>query len=210
MLRIKDILTNLLTSKNEDPIENADILKENEKIYNNAYEELQNRKHKPVLTTLLYFIENDLYLRRHIAKVLHVGSSEDKKTLKEISDEILFAQHVELQSYYNSFRTLLMSDVVAYLVKAYNNVGKNIENYDVASTWYIYSERVNEFYISSIKREFDKHGETDEHLIKIYREAIDAFEEVKKLSYRTIRKLMKHSVESTKPPRTLFIDTDLE
>lgn len=208
MIRIRDLLTfKLSQNKNDDElIDNSVVLKENEEIYTLAYEELYKRNHKKVVQTLLYFIENDLYLRRNISKIIHDNSEESEYLM----DEVTFSQHVELQSYYNSFRTTLISDIVTYLIESYNNVAKNIEDYDVAAMWYVYSDKVNEFYIKSLKHDLENNKHTDEHLIKLYREVIDAFEEVRKLSYRTMRRLMQHLIKATTGPRTLFIDSDLD
>lgn len=210
MIRIRDLLNPLKKSNNEPEIDNAAILKENEDFYKLAYEELHNRNHKMVLKTLIYFIENDLYLRRNIGKILNSqGLDNDLNKGKEyIVDEITFAQHVELQSYYNSFRNTLMGDIVAYIVKSYNNVGKNIGDYKTASMWYNYSEKVNEYYINALRYDLIEKGKTrpDEYLSKMYYEIINAFEELKNLSFRTIRKIMKQTLEDSKLPQTLWID----
>jgi hypothetical protein len=145
-------------------------------------------------------MENDLYLRRKIASQI---TPEDP--------DIDFIQFVELQSYYNSFRISLMSDIVGHIIKSYNNVSKNINNFETASLWYNYAEKVNEFYINALRNDLIQKGRQfpDEHLSKMYSELIFAFEEVKNLSFRTIRKILQHTIEETKLPRTLFFDDEI-
>lgn len=168
-----------------------DILNENEQLYNIGVLELKKEdNHTRTMEILNYFIENDLYLRRIIAK--------KERNPYELSLKVI----IELQSYYNFFRITLLSEVVNYLVLSYNQVKKHLkDDYNLAFEWYKYAETVNEIYIHNLNMILKKGAnEADEHQKKIYGEVVDAFEEVKKIGIQAIQILMRQSIANVTKP----------
>lgn len=185
-------------SKKEHLIINTvDIMEENQSLYNTAVKELREKdNHTRVLEILNYFIENDLYLRRIIS------DDDSSQTFNEVSLKII----IELQSYYNFFRITLLSEVVNYIVLSYNQVKKNLKDYDIAFKWYKYAETINEAYIYDIDmilKKSTKDQGADEHQEKIYAEVVDAFEEVKKIGLQAIQALMRQTLKNVTKPGTL-------
>lgn len=175
----------------------VNILEENENLYTSARQALIDDDHARCMEIFNYFIENDLALRRIIADN---KSPYSFKSLKVI---------IELQSYYNFFRITLLSEVVNYLILSYNQVKKHIEKeYDLAIEWYKYAEAINEIYINDLNTILRKSLKVspDEHQVKIYNEVVDAFEEVKRIGFQSIRELLKQTIKNVTKPGKLRFD----
>lgn len=162
-------------------------------IYIQSRKALFNDKHHVVLYTLDSLISFDVSFRKVVAHQL-TGGLEDHEILSE--SKLNFA--VLMQSYYNGFRINLLTDIVNYLNDYYNSVASVIKtDFNRSMTVYKYASDVNTYYINELKKKYKARPDKyDENTDKIYRECIEAFNEIRASSVNHLRKLFATQISN--------------
>lgn len=162
-------------------ITNDMLLAELDAIFLDSVESLSNYEHKSVVNVLKYLILHDLELRRIIGNQLQNVLTVSESTLNGV---------IELQSYYNLFRTNLMVEVVKTLMEGYNKTINYLAvDYDYAMQMYQYTKKLNDYYLREI-RHYLGQRDVDQYQSRIYEESMQTFEEVHQTANRSIRKLI--------------------
>ena len=138
--------------------------------------------------TLNSHIDYDLAFRKVISYQLAGGVSEE-----EIITERMLNFAVLMQSYYNSFRTNLLVDVVNYLNDLYNHVVQLTSvDFGRAMIIYKYAGEVNAYYINELRAYLrDRPDNYDVNTQKIFNECFRALNEVRISSVNHLRRLFK-------------------
>ena len=141
-----------------------------------------------VIFTLNSLIDFDLAFRKVISYQLAGGVSEE-----EIITERMLNFAVLMQSYYNSFRTNLLVDVVNYLNDLYNHVVQLTSvDFGRAMIIYKYAGEVNAYYINELRAYLrDRPDNYDVNTQKIFNECFRALNEVRISSVNHLRRLFK-------------------
>lgn len=162
-------------------ITNDMLLAELDAIFLDSVESLSNYEHKSVVNVLKYLILHDLELRRIIGNQIQNVLTVSESTLNGV---------IELQSYYNLFRTNLMVEVVKTLMEGYNKTINYLAvDYDYAMQMYQYTKKINDYYLREI-RHYLGQRDVDQYQSRIYEESMQTFEEVHQTANRSIRKLI--------------------
>ncbi|MHA2362860.1 MAG: hypothetical protein ACXAC7_02805 [Candidatus Hodarchaeales archaeon] len=195
MERFVDLLTSrdskrrqsLKDSLAKKDITNEILLQEIDTVFIRAQNALQNDYHSKVAKTFLMLLTYDLLWRRCIGDQLIPISSSRQKILS--ANKMNFV--VLVQSYFNSFRTSLLVEIVNYLMhQGYNKVTKMIkDNLELATSAFAEVKALSNFYTKTLKIWFtiQQKRKPDEHLQKLFEECNDAFKEVKDSSIHCIR-----------------------
>lgn len=179
----------------QDPIyeevSNDEILQMVDALYLGARKSLLNEKHDKVIYCLNSLIDFDLAFRKVISYQLG-GSVTDE----DIITERMLNFAVLMQSYYNSFRTNLLVDVVNYLNDLYNHV-LELTRYDFgrAMIVYKYAGEVNAYYINELRTYLRERPDNyDASTQKIFNECFRALNEVRISSVNHLRKLFQQQM----------------
>ncbi len=164
-------------------ISDDDLLQVIDEVYLLAKDKLLKGQHNKVINALLFYCEYDICFRRILSSQLTnednlFGGGESKVYLaEEIMDTIVI-----IQSYFNSFRVNLLSDIVKFLNEEYNRVLDLLPiSFQQSTVKLNNANAINLFYINRIK---DWHfsipwDERDEVFERMYEEIIAAFKELK-------------------------------
>lgn len=181
----------------QDPIyeevSNDEILQMVDALYLGARKSLLNEKHDKVIYCLNSLIDFDLAFRKVISYQLAGGVAEE-----EIITERMLNFAVLMQSYYNSFRTNLLVDVVNYLNDLYNHV-LELTRYDFgrAMIVYKYAGEVNAYYINELRSYLRERPDNyDVNTQKIFNECFRALNEVRISSVNHLRKLFQQQMHT--------------
>ena len=171
-----------------DEVSNDQILQMVDELYLSARKSLLNEKHDLVIFTLNSLIDFDLAFRKVISYQLAGGVSEE-----EIITERMLNFAVLMQSYYNSFRTNLLVDVVNYLNDLYNHVVQLTSvDFGRAMIIYKYAGEVKAYYINELRAYLrDRPDNYDVNTQKIFNECFRALNEVRISSVNHLRRLFK-------------------
>lgn len=164
-------------------ITDEDLLQSIDEVYLKCKEQLMKGHHNKVIEGLLFYCEYDICFRRILSSQLTneqsiFGFEESKVYLSE--DIMNFI--VIIQSYFNSFRVNLLSDIVKYLNDEYNRVLEMLPiSFQQATVKFNNTNAINLFFINRIKdwhfsMDWDERDETFEHM---FEETIAAFKELK-------------------------------
>ena len=193
MSSLLNIFRKILTEEAQsDPIyeevSNDQILQMVDELYLSARKSLLNEKHDLVIFTLNSLIDFDLAFRKVISYQLAGGVAEE-----EIITERMLNFAVLMQSYYNSFRTNLLVDVVNYLNDLYNHVVQLTSvDFGRAMIIYKYAGEVNAYYINELRAYLrDRPDNYDVNTQKIFNECFRALNEVRISSVNHLRRLFK-------------------
>ena len=174
-----------------DEVTNDEILQMVDELYLSARKSLLNEKHDMVVYTLNSLIDFDLAFRKVISYQLAGGVAEE-----EIITERMLNFAVLMQSYYNSFRTNLLVDIVNYLNDMYNHV-LDLTRYDFgrAMIVYKYAGEVNAYYINELRAYLrDRPDNYDSNTQKIFNECFRALNEVRISSVNHLRRMFKQQM----------------
>ncbi len=160
-----------------------DLLQVIDEVYMKAREMLLKGRFNKAIEALLFYSEYDICFRRILSSQLTneqdlFGSGESKVYLAE---EIM-TSIVIIQSYFNSFRVNLLSDIVKLLNEEYNRVLDLLPiSFQQATVKFNNTNAINLFFINRLK---DWHfsvawDERDEVFERMYEETIAAFKELK-------------------------------
>ena len=196
MSSLLNLFRKILTEEAEkDPIyeniTNDEILQMVDALYLGARKALLNEKHDKVIYCLNSLIDFDLAFRKVISYQLAGGVAEE-----EIITERMLNFAVLMQSYYNSFRTNLLVDVVNYLNDLYNHV-LELTRYDFgrAMIVYKYAGEVNAYYINELRSYLRERPDNyDVNTQKIFNECFRALNEVRISSVNHLRKLFQQQL----------------
>lgn len=186
----KKILSNEKSSSRDLEVSfeptNDDLLLVIDSIYLDAKKGLLNNRHNDVLYVLESLISFDLAFRKIIAHQL-TGGLDDHEILSE--NKLNFA--VLMQSYYNSFRINLLTDIVNFLNEFYNVVATAIsQNFQRSMRMYKYASDTNTFYINGLKNLYKQRTDKyDKNTEKIYKECIRALNEIRVNSLNHLKSL---------------------
>ena len=164
-------------------ISDDDLLQIIDEVYLKAKDKLMRGQFNKVIDALLFYCEYDICFRRILSSQLTnadslFGVGESKIYLAE---EIMTTV-VIIQSYFNSFRVNLLSDIVKLLNEEYNRVLDLLPiSFQQATVKFNNTNAINLFFINRIK---DWHfsvawDERDEVFERMYEEIIAAFKELK-------------------------------
>jgi hypothetical protein len=177
----------------EEMVSDDTILQMVDELYLSARKSLLNEKHDLVIYTLNSLIDFDLAFRKVISYQLAGGVEED-----QIITERMLNFAVLMQSYYNSFRTNLLVDVVNYLNDNYNHV-LELTRYDFgrAMIVYKYAGEVNAYYINELRAYLrDRPDNYDVNTQKVFNECFRALNEVRTSSVNQLRRMFKQQMTS--------------
>ena len=162
-------------------VTDEDLLQIIDEVYLKAKDQLLKGRYNKVLDALLFYNDYDICFRRILSSQLTnediFGGSDKIYLAEEIMDFIVI-----IQSYFNSFRVNLLSDVVRDLNTAYNSVLDMLPiSFQQATVKFNNTNALNLFLINRIK---DWHfslpwDERDEISERMYEETIAAFKELK-------------------------------
>lgn len=185
--RNKQIFDNKQSKELLREITNEQLLQEIDTIFVNAQQALKEQRHTAVATTLTLLLSYDLLWRRVVGNQL-INPQGPILSANKLNFVVL------VQSYFNSFRTSLLVEIVNYLMtQGYNQITKIVkENVELATQRYSEVQTINNYYDAALKRWFAKQQklDPDEHLEKIYFECREAFQEVKDTSIHVIRSVI--------------------
>lgn len=164
-------------------ISDDDLLQIIDEVYLLAKDKLMKGKFNKVIEALLFYCEYDICFRRILSSQLTneqslFGFEESKVYLSE--DIMNFI--VIIQSYFNSFRVNLLSDIVKFLNDEYNRVLEMLPiSFQQATVKFNNTNAINLFFINRIKdwhfsMDWDQRDEIFEHM---FEETIAAFKELK-------------------------------
>lgn len=198
MSQILNMFRKILTEQAEtDPVysEVTDdaILQMVEDLYVAARKSLINEKHDKVIYTLNSLIDFDLAFRKVISYQLAGGVSDE-----EIITERMLNFAVLMQSYYNSFRTNLLVDIVNYLNDLYNHV-LDLTKYDFgrAMIVYKYAGEVNAYYLNELRQYLrDRPDNYNTLTQKVFNECFRALNEVRISSVNHLRRLFNQQMHT--------------
>lgn len=160
-----------------------DLLSIIDEVYMKAREMLLKGRFNKAIEALLFYSEYDICFRRILSSQLTneedlFGSGEQKVYLaEEIMNSIVI-----IQSYFNSFRVNLLSDIVRLLNEEYNRVLELLPiSFQQATVKFNNTNAINLFFINKLK---DWHFSTawddrDPVFEQMYEETIAAFKELK-------------------------------
>lgn len=174
-------------------VSNDEILQMVDALYLGARKSLLNEKHDKVIYCLNSLIDFDLAFRKVISYQLAGGVAEE-----EIITERMLNFAVLMQSYYNSFRTNLLVDVVNYLNDLYNHV-LELTHYDFgrAMIVYKYAGEVNAYYINELRSYLRERPDNyDSNTQKIFNECFQALNQVRISSVNHLRKLFQQQMHT--------------
>lgn len=169
------------------------ILQMVDDLYLSARKSLLNEKHDKVVYTLNSLIDFDLAFRKVISYQL-AGGIDDS----EIITERMLNFAVLMQSYYNSFRTNLLVDIVNYLNDLYNHV-LDLTRYDFgrAMIVYKYAGEVNAYYLNELRAYLrDRPDNYNNNTQKIFNECFRALNEVRISSVNQLRRLFNQQLQT--------------
>ena len=169
------------------------ILQMVDDLYSAARKSLINEKHDKVVYTLNSLIDFDLAFRKVISYQL-AGGIDDS----EIITERMLNFAVLMQSYYNSFRTNLLVDIVNYLNDLYNHV-LDLTRYDFgrAMIVYKYAGEVNAYYLNELRAYLrDRPDNYNSNTQKIFNECFRALNEVRISSVNQLRRLFNQQMHT--------------
>lgn len=171
-----------------EEVSNDQILQMVDELYLSARKSLLNEKHDRVVYTLNSLIDFDLAFRKVISYQLAGGVAEE-----EIITERMLNFAVLMQSYYNSFRTNLLVDIVNYLNDLYNHVVQLTSvDFGRAMIIYKYAGEVNAYYINELRAYLrDRPDNFDSNTQKVFNECFRALNEVRISSVNHLRRLFK-------------------
>lgn len=198
MSQILNMFRKILTEQAEtDPVysEVTDdaILQMVEDLYVSARKSLINEKHDKVIYTLNSLIDFDLAFRKVISYQLAGGVADE-----EIITERMLNFAVLMQSYYNSFRTNLLVDIVNYLNDLYNHV-LDLTKYDFgrAMIVYKYAGEVNAYYLNELRQYLrDRPDNYNAITQKVFNECFKALNEVRISSVNHLRRLFNQQLHT--------------
>jgi hypothetical protein len=174
-------------------ISDDQILQMVDELYLSSKKALLNEKHEMVIYTLNSLIDFDLVFRKVISYQLAGGVADS-----EIITERMLNFAVLMQSYYNSFRTNLLVDIVNYLNDMYNHV-LDLTRYDFgrAMIVYKYAGEVNAYYLNELRAYLrDRPDNYDVNTQKIFNECFRALNEVRVSSVNHLRKLFQSQLHT--------------
>lgn len=160
-----------------------DLLSIIDEVYQLSHEMLLKGRFNKAIEALLFYSEYDICFRRILSSQLTneqdlFGSGEQKVYLaEEIMNSIVI-----IQSYFNSFRVNLLSDIVRLLNEEYNHVLDLLPiSFQQATVKFNNTNAINLFFINRLK---DWHfsvawDERDQVFEAMYEETIAAFKELK-------------------------------
>ncbi len=170
------------------------ILQMVDELYNSARKSLINEKHDKVVYILNSLIDFDLAFRKVISYQLTGGITDEE----EIITERMLNFAVLMQSYYNSFRTNLLVDVVNYLNDLYNHV-IDLTRYDFgrAMIVYKYAGEVNAYYLNELRAYLhDRPDNYNSNTQKVFNECFRALNEVRISSVNHLRRLFNQQMHT--------------
>ena len=179
-------------------ISDDDLLQIIDEVYLKAKDMLFKGRHNKVIEALLFYCEYDICFRRILSSQLTneenlFGSGESKVYL---SEEIM-STIVIIQSYFNSFRVNLLSDVVKYLNEEYNRVLDLLSiSFQQATVKFNNTNAINLFFINRFK---DWHfsipwDERDTVFENMYEESIAAFKELKLNATKHLQRIINEQL----------------
>ena len=167
---------------------NDDILRELDAFHIETTELVNKDLHGVVFPVFKLLFVNDLFLRKTIAKQLIPDAFGDIKIT--YSEEEL-RQLVELQSYYNNFRIILLSTIANRLVELYDIATELVDkNVTLATQLFNATKQLDNWYISQIKEKLSPKVEDEQH-IKMYEESISLLDEVRNTGLISMQKVLK-------------------
>ena len=162
-------------------VTDEDLLQIIDEVYLKAKDMLIKGRYNKVIEGLLFYNNYDICFRRILSSQLSnedlFGGNDKIYLAEEIMDFVVI-----IQSYFNSFRVNLLSDIVSFLNSSYNSVVDLLPiSFQQATVKFNNTNAVTLFLINRIK---DWHfslpwDERDEVSERMYEETIDAFKELK-------------------------------
>lgn len=162
-------------------VSDEDLLQIIDEVYLKAKDMLIKGRYNKVLEALLFFNDYDICFRRILSSQLTneelFGGNDKIYLAEEIMNFIVI-----IQSYFNSFRVNLLSDIVSFLNASYNSVVDMLPiSFQQATVKFNNTNAITLFLINRIK---DWHftldwDERDEVSERMYEETNDAFRELK-------------------------------
>ena len=198
MSSLLNLFRKILTEEAEndaiyEDVSNDEILQMVDALYLGARKSLLNEKHDKVIYCLNSLIDFDLAFRKVISYQLAGGVADE-----EIITERMLNFAVLMQSYYNSFRTNLLVDVVNYLNDLYNHV-LELTSYDFgrAMIVYKYAGEVNAYYINELRSYLRARPDNyDTNTQKIFNECFQALNQVRISSVNHLRKMFQQQMHT--------------
>lgn len=162
-------------------VSDEDLLQIIDEVYLKAKDMLIKGRFNKVIEGLLFYNNYDICFRRILSSQLSnedfFGGNDKIYLAEEIMDFVVI-----IQSYFNSFRVNLLSDIISFLNSSYNSVVDLLPiSFQQATVKFNNTNAVTLFLINRIK---DWHfslpwDERDEVSERMYEETIDAFKELK-------------------------------
>jgi hypothetical protein len=172
-------------------ITDEDLLQVIDEVYLKAKDMLMKGRYNKVVEGLLFYINYDICFRKILTSQLTNTETfgENKIYLaEEIMDFIVI-----IQSYFNSFRVNLLSDIVRFINNEYNRVLDLLPiSFQQATVKFNKTNGINLFFINRLK---DWHfslawDERDDITENMYEESVAAFKELKLNATRHLQRII--------------------